>query len=132
MKVQKLSPILWTKNLQETITFYTTVLEFTGRSNFPNFVSLSKGNAEIMFVVPQQEPDDCKDLNDKEQIFSKPHLTGSIFIFMENVDELWNRVKDKAVIKAPIEDRAYLMRDFSILDNNGYEIVFGQDISNSK
>jgi hypothetical protein len=32
-------------------------------------------------------------------------------------------------IKTPIADRTYLMRDFSILDNNGYELVFGEDIS---
>ena len=37
MKLHKLSPILWTKNLQETISFYETVLGFTSRSNFPNF-----------------------------------------------------------------------------------------------
>jgi len=48
---------------------------------------------------------------------------------MEDVDQLWDKVKDKATVKSAIEDREYLMRDFSILDNNGYEIVFGQDIS---
>ena len=85
-----------------------------------------------MFVVPQDEPTECKDLNDKEEFFPKPHLTGSIFIFMQNVDELWDKVKDKVTIRSAIEDREYLMRDFSILDNNGYEIVFGQDISDSK
>ena len=61
MKLQQLSPILWTKDLQETITFYTTILGFSSKSNFANFVSLSKGNVEIMFVVPQDEPAECKD-----------------------------------------------------------------------
>jgi hypothetical protein len=45
------------------------------------------------------------------------------------VDKLWESVKDKAVIKTAIANREYFMRDFSILDNNGYELVFGQDIS---
>jgi hypothetical protein len=48
---------------------------------------------------------------------------------MENVDEFWEQVKNKATIKSSIADRQYLMRDFSIIDNNGYELVFGQDIS---
>ncbi len=61
MKLHKLSPILWTKDLQATIAFYESV-------------------------------------------------------------------KDKATIKTSIEDREYFMRDFSILDNNGYELVFGQHI----
>jgi hypothetical protein len=59
-------------------------------------------------------------------------MTGSLYIFTEKVDEFWEQVKDKAVIKAAIEDREYQMRDFSILDNNGYELVFGEDISNQK
>ena len=126
MQLQKLSPILWTKNLQETISFYETVLGFKSRSNFPNFAALYRDNAEIMIIVPTDEPDS------KDDFFPKPLLTGSIYIFTEDVDEFWETVKDKATIKAPIADRQYLMRDFSIVDNNGYEIVFGEDISNRR
>src|SRR5688572_31387524 len=83
MKLQKLSPILWTKDLKETISFYETVLGFKGKSNFPNFATLTRENVEIMFIVPQDELEDCKDPNDKKDFFPKPLLTGSIFIVME-------------------------------------------------
>lgn len=126
---EKINPILWTKDLNETIMFYENVLGFKGKSNFPNFVTLTRENIEIMFVVPQDEPEECKDPADKEEFFPRPVLTGSIFIVTDQVDELWESVKDKATIKDSIENRKYLMRDFSILDNNGYELVFGQDIS---
>ncbi len=129
MKLHKLSPILWTKNLKETISFYETVLKFKSKSNFPNFASLTRENIEIMFVIPQDEPEQCRDPNDKDEFFTKPVLTGSIFIVTDQVDKLWESVKDKATIKSSIDNREYLMRDFSILDNNGYELVFGQDIS---
>ena len=86
----------------------------------------------MMFVLPIEEPEDCKDPNNKEEFFPKPTLTGSIFITMENVDEFWESIKDKVTIKDPVADREYLMRDFSILDNNGYELVFGEDISLKK
>ncbi len=129
LKLQKLSPILWTKNLKETIAFYETVLGFKSSSNFPNFVYLSREDVGIMFVLPQDEPEDCKDPDNKEEFFPKAILTGSIYIYMEHVDRLWESVRDKAQIKSSLEDREYLMRDFSILDNNGYEIVFGEDIS---
>jgi catechol 2,3-dioxygenase-like lactoylglutathione lyase family enzyme len=132
MKLQKLSPILWTKDLKETISFYETVLGFKGKSNFPNFVTLTREHVEIMFIVPQDEPENCKDPNDKSDFFPKSALTGSIFIVMEEVDRLWELVKDKAIIKTTIADREYWMRDFSILDNNGYELVFGEDISFKK
>src|SRR5687767_5811623 len=126
MKFQTLSPILWTKNLKETISFYEAVLGFKSRSNFPNFATLTRENVEIMFIVPQDEPEDCKDPNEKEEFFPRTMLTGSIYIVMEEVDKLWESVKNKATIKTPIADREYHMRDFSILDNNGYELVFGE------
>jgi len=128
MKLQKLSPILWTKDLKQTISFYETILGFKGKSNFPNYVTLTSENVEIMFIVPQDEPEDCN----KEEFFPKPLLTGSIFFVMEQVDKLWELVRDKATIKTTIADREYWMRDFSILDNNGYELVFGEDISYKK
>ena len=127
--MKKLSPILWTKDLKETISFYESVLGFKGKSNFPNFVTLTRENIEIMFIVPQDEPEECKDPNDKEEFFPRPVLTGSLFIVTDQVDKLWDSVRDKAIIKTAIDNREYLMRDFSLLDNNGYELVFGQDIS---
>ena len=127
-KLDLLSPILWTKDLEATIAFYETVVGFKKKTQFPNFVSLTRDHVEIMFVLPVEEPEDCKDPNNKEEFFPKPILTGSIYIFTEKVDELWEFVKDKAKIKSSIADREYLMRDFSILDNNGYELVFGENI----
>jgi catechol 2,3-dioxygenase-like lactoylglutathione lyase family enzyme len=130
--MKRLSPILWTKNLNETITFYENVLGFKGTSNFPNFVTLTREKVEIMFVVPQDEPEECKDANNKVEFFPRPVLTGSIFILTTQVDELWESVKDRATVRDSIANREYFMRDFSIVDNNGYELVFGQDISETK
>ena len=128
-KLRHLSPILWTKDLEQTISFYETVLGFKKQTQYPNFVSLVRDHVELMFVLPIDEPEDCKDPNNKEEFFPKPTLTGSIYITTEKVDELWEKVKDKVKIISTIADREYLMSVFSILDNNGYEIVFGEDIS---
>ena len=116
-----LSPILWTKDLKATTSFYENTLGFSGQSDFPNFVSLARDKIQIMFVSYGREAED-----------QKPKLTGSIYIFTEKVDEFWEFVKDKAKVKSSIADREYLMRDFAILDNNGYELVFGEDISLKK
>lgn len=128
-KLKHLSPILWTKDLEDTITFYETVLGFKKQTQYPDFVSLTKDKIEFMFVHPVDEPEDCKDPNNKEEFFPKPQLTGSIYMIVDKVDELWEFVKDKATVKSDICDREYMMRDFSILDNNGYELVFGENIS---
>jgi catechol 2,3-dioxygenase-like lactoylglutathione lyase family enzyme len=131
MKILEMSPILWTKSIVETIAFYEEVLGFKGQSNFPNFISFEKDDTRIMFVVPQEESEDYKDPGNKVVFFPKPVMTGSIYMFMEDVDGMWEQVKNKARIKSSVADREYLMRDFSILDNNGYELVFGHDISRS-
>jgi len=127
-KLKFLSPILWTKDIEQTISFYETVLGFKKQTQFPNYVSLTRDNVEIMFVLPIDEPEDCKDPNNKEEFFPKSTLTGSIYITTEKVDELWENVKDKVKIISSIANREYWMRDFSIHDNNGYELVFGEDI----
>lgn len=132
MSLKKLTPILWTKDLQETISFYSNKLGFTCNHRVDRFAVLAKDEIAIMTVIPMDEPEDCKDPNNKDDFFSKPHFTGSIYIETDNVDELWNQVKDNVNIKYGIGNQEWMVRDFSILDNNGYEVVFGQDISNNK
>jgi catechol 2,3-dioxygenase-like lactoylglutathione lyase family enzyme len=132
MALHRLSPILWTKDLKATIGFYTSVLGFSVQSNFPNFASLTRDEVEIMIVVPIEEPEDCKDGNSPNEFFPKPHFTGSIYIVTDRVDELWESVKDKTTVVSALADREYQMRDFSIHDNNGYELVFGQNIKSDR
>lgn len=118
--MKKLVPVLKTKNLAETISFYENTLGFSGSGSLPNFVSLSKGDTEIMFIEPQEES------------FKESVLTGSIYIWMQNVDGYWAAIKDKVQVTTIIENREYNARDFSILDNNGYELVFGEDNNNTQ
>jgi len=54
----------------------------------------------------------------------------AIMIFVERIDQLYEVVKSKsATIKNEIGDREYHMRDFDIVDPDGYIISFGQGIS---
>lgn len=127
-ELKHLSPILWTKDLENTITFYTTILGFSQRSQFPDFVSLFRDHVEIMFVKPTPDPED----KSRESFFPKPILTGSLYMTIQHVDEFWNDLKDKVEVISPLCDQEYRMRDFSIRDNNGYELVFGQPISHKQ
>jgi catechol 2,3-dioxygenase-like lactoylglutathione lyase family enzyme len=126
-ELKYLSPILWTKDLEKTISFYTAVLGFTARSNFPDFASLARDRVEIMFVVPRNDPEGS-DSSDPDSFFPKPHFTGSLYLTIQYVDELWINLKDKIEVISPLCDQEYKMRDFSIRDNNGYELVFGENI----
>ena len=54
-------------------------------------------------------------------------MTGSLYIYPDNVDEVWELLKDKAIIEYPIENFDYGIREFAIRDCNGYLVQFGHE-----
>lgn len=119
MKPQRLTPILWTDKMEETIDFYTQVLGFTcdGKNDDWGWATMYNGSIRIMLGKPNEhEP------------FEKPIFTGSFYFYVEDVDGLWNELKDKVKIAYPIENFEWEMREFAIYDNNGYMLQFGEEI----
>lgn len=57
-----------------------------------------------------------------------PHCTGTIYIFLENVEEYYDAVKDKAIVRWPLEDMSYGTREFGVKDCNGYTLAFAKRI----
>lgn len=119
-KFQPIRPIIYTDNLEETIEFYVSTLGFTcGEHNTEwNWASLHKDDAGIMMAVPNEHI-----------AFEKPLFTGSFYITVDNVVELWKELKNKCKICYELDDFPWEMREFAIYDNNGYVLQFGQDIS---
>ena len=119
MKLNKLTPIIYTTDLQETVDFYVNTLGFTCLANEPNWgwARVQLDNADLMISKP----------NDHIP-FDKPTFTGSFYFDTDNVDNIWNRVKDKLKVCYPIENFEYGMREFAVYDNNGYLLQFGQHI----
>lgn len=123
MKLKHLTPMLETNNLSETIKFYTETLGFSCNGLYPDkenpcWAMLNKDAVEIMFS-----------LRNSHSPTEKPTMTGSLYIYPDNVDEVWELLKDKVTIDYPIENFEYGMREFAIRDCNGYLIQFGQDIA---
>jgi uncharacterized glyoxalase superfamily protein PhnB len=119
MKINRLTPMLSTTKLRETVEFYTEVLGF----DCPNFVEqwgwavVSLGDVELMFCLPNAHLP-----------FEKPVFTGSFYFNVDNADEVWTRLKNVAKVCYPIEDFDYGMREFAVYDNNGYLMQFGHSI----
>ena len=122
MKVKHLFPMLETKNLEQTIEFYTRVLGFECRGVYPPenpcWASLWNGEAEIAFGLPNAHTG-----------FENPRLTGSIYLNVDNVDALWESLKARARIAYPIETMEYGVREFGLLDDNGYQLSFAQHVA---
>lgn len=114
-----LKPVLYTKELKATITFYTTILGFdcAAFEESLGWASVIKDNIEIMFAYPNEHVP-----------FAKPYFTGSFYITTNKVDELWSRFKEVCKVCYDIENFSYGMREFAVYDNNGYLLQFGQQI----
>ena len=50
-----------------------------------------------------------------------PRFTGSVYLNVDNVDELWESRKTRARVVYPIETTEYGVREFGLLDDNDYQ-----------
>jgi uncharacterized glyoxalase superfamily protein PhnB len=116
MKLQELTPMLLTTDLKGSIEFYTTVLGFVCEGSSDAWASVRRDNVAIMFALPSEE-----------EPFPGPSFTGSLYINPDDVDAMWQRVKDRAHVCYPIDNFDYGMREFAIYDNNGYLLQFGHE-----
>ena len=120
MNFHPIIPMIWTSELQETITFYIEYLDFNlGNSSEEwGWASLYNGQCELMIAKPNEHTP-----------FDNPQFTGTFYIKTDEVDKLWEKLKNKVNICYEIDNFDWQMREFAIYDNNGYMIQFGQDIA---
>jgi len=85
MKFERLTPMLWTNDLQATIEFYTTQLHFELDEYNADWgwCHLHNEMVSIMFSKPNEHAD----------YKGSPQFTGTFYLYTEAVDELWNSVK---------------------------------------
>ena len=122
MKLTGLIPMLESDDLKGTLNFYRDRLGFAltgiapGKKQ-PYWLSLRRDEVEIMFT----------DRNAHSAI-QLPTFTGVLYCYPDDVDEIWEELKDKVPIAWPIKNFEYGMREFGIRDNNGYILSFGQPV----
>jgi uncharacterized glyoxalase superfamily protein PhnB len=123
VKLETLTPMLRTWDLPATIAFYTEVLGFERESvsEDMSWASLTRDGVAVMLARPSTPEGD-----------QKPAFTGSLYFTTDDVDDLWEQLKDRAQICYPIESFDYGMREFGIYDNNGYLLQFGEMLPNEE
>jgi uncharacterized glyoxalase superfamily protein PhnB len=119
MKLTAIRPMLWTENLTETVEFYTRVLGFTCSdiNESSGWATIFRDNIVIMLARPNEQTK-----------YDEIGFTGSFYFNTDDVESLWNDVKDVAKIGYDIQTFDWGMREFAIYDNNGYVLQFGQTI----
>jgi uncharacterized glyoxalase superfamily protein PhnB len=119
MAVLRLAPMLYTTEIEKSIACYTNLLGFTCDAYEAEWgwASVSRDGVQLMLALPNEQLP-----------FTAPGFTGSFYFTVDNVDELWDSMKDRAAVCYPIEDFSYGMREFAVFDNNGYLLQFGQEL----
>lgn len=108
---------LETNKLDETISFYESILDFKLTGRFKGNIFLSKDEQTIMFHS-------MLDYHGQE----KPIMTGSLYLYSNNVDGIYEQIKDKVKLSYPIETFDYGMREFAFFDPNGYLLQIGMAV----
>ena len=102
-------------NINRSIAFYQS-LGFTLIRSEEHFAALGWEDSRLLLderpgLVPTQIP------------------AGNVRVLVPDVDAVWQRCQDlKATVYAQIADRYYGLRDFTILDPDGFGIRFASDL----
>lgn len=112
---KQMRPMLQSRDVKASIEFYTSILGFKLDDSLEQdgtikWASLYKDEVCLMFTLGNQIP----------------VMTGDLYIYPNDLELLWNNIKDKCEIAVPIENKPYGMREFVIKDNNGYILKFGK------
>lgn len=121
-----LTPELLVEDIQKTIDWYKTTLDFeviftSPDSDTPTFARIKRGSVEIMFY---QRAEFAKEIS----TFSTTPLGGSFVLYLEVTDIMmkWAKIKDLVTIIQPLHQTTYGSQEFTIQDYNGYHLMFGE------
>jgi lactoylglutathione lyase len=122
----KLTPNLLVASVERSLAFYVDTLGFERGMTVPEaspfaFASVVSGAVEIFF-------NDAKGAVKEYAGFAGKPLgaTGTLFIEVEGIEDLHERVKPIVKIVMPMVTQFYGMREFAIEDPDGYVITFAQ------
>lgn len=116
---QSITPNLMVENVQETINFYSKKLGFSVITTVPDqkhglqFAILQKDEISIMFQSKESLIEEYDVLNTN---IIKPSL--SLFIKVDNIQELYDDLKDNVTVIKEIHETFYKTKEFAILDIN--------------
>ena len=128
---KKLTPNLLVANVERSLAFYVDTLGFARGMTVPEqspfvFASVTSGSIEI-FVN-----DAATAVKEYPSLVGKPiGATGTMFIEVEGVDALHDRLKSSVKIVMPIVTQFYGLREFAIEDPDGYVITFAERVPQS-
>jgi len=122
----KLTPNLIVANVERSLAFYVDILGFERGLTVPDespfaFASVTSGAVEIFLN------DATAAIEEYPAFAGKPiGATGTLFIEMQGVDALHERIKSSVKVVMPLATKFYGMREFAIEDPDRYVLTFAE------
>ena len=128
MKLIDVTPNLLVRDLDRSSAFYRDVLGFSVVATVPDA-------APFVFAWMQRDGVNVF-LNDAAAAGQEyPALRGkpiggslTIYITMSGVDDYFKTVSPRAAIEATLETKPYGMREFAVVDPDGYVLTFAEEV----
>jgi len=128
----KLTPNLLVASVERSLSFYIDVLGFARGMTVPEqspfvFASVTSGAVEIFFN------DAATAVKEYPSFAGKPiGATGTLFIELDgsgSIDAFHDRIGPNATVTMPLVTQFYGLREFAIVDPDGYVITFAQRVA---
>lgn len=124
--LESISPNLVADNVNASVDFYTKNLGFTLIASVPEtgefgWAMVQRDNVSIMFQSLKSINEDVPELNIKKG------GSGTFFIKMKGVDEMYKSVKGKVEIPMDMRTTFYGTKEFIVQDPDGYYMMFAED-----
>ena len=129
MKFQKVTPNLFVRDVAASMKYYCDVLGFSKAQTVPEqppyvFGVVTNGSVELFFndqkAVPAEHP----------ELASQP-IGGALtlYIEVEGIEDLLKKVRQHgANINMPLTEQFYGMREFGMVDPEGWMLTFAEPI----
>ena len=125
---KKLTPNLLVANVERSLAFYVELLGFERGLSVPDespfvFASVVSGPVEIFLN------DTATGIQEYPAFGGRPlGATATLYIEVDNVDALHDRLKPDVKIVMPLVTQFYGVREFAFEDPDGYVITFAQRV----
>ena len=114
MRLRSLTPMLQSGDLQRTIDWYESMLGFRCVGREEHWCRLERDGVVLMFM--------------RNEHVGTPHATASQYIYVDDLNALWDAIKDRVTPEWGPEEMPYGMMEFAIKDPDGYLLSFGEEL----
>ena len=130
--LRKISPLLQVRDLKVSFAFYSEKLGFYESYRREGFVIVARDGCEVCLAQKENEVD-LRNVTARSHPNALANYDLHFDCELDASDRLWNEYREAGVQLSPEfahgpVNRPYGIRDFSVIDPDGYILVFGSPI----